>query len=324
MPAPDAHRFQLASDRFARHERLEALDAFAEGHLWPFHNHPVAGDAPDWRVNAAPIGDVFIAEFASSGFGSRREREEIARAGGGSYAACMLMEGVATIVCEGVETLLRPGDVYVFDSTREFRLGLQSPNRQLVFTMPEDLLKSRVPCADDIHGSILPRERSVSRLFAAYVAAGFQSPDALTASERALFARHAAELLSEGLIAPGEGESHPAARRTVGFMRALHLIERNLADPMLGPERIARDLGISTRSLHRLFGDRRQTVMKEILAARLNRAADLLASSKSWPGSVTEVAFACGFNDASHFSRSFRRRFGCSPREYRNKEGGEA
>lgn len=33
--------------------------------------------------------------------------------------------------------------------------------------------------------------------------------------------------------------------------------------------------------------------------------------------SVSDIAFACGFNDAAHFSRSFRARFGCAPRVLR-------
>ena len=32
---------------------------------------------------------------------------------------------------------------------------------------------------------------------------------------------------------------------------------------------------------------------------------------------VAEIAYGRGFNDAAHFSRAFRERFGCSPREWR-------
>lgn len=32
--------------------------------------------------------------------------------------------------------------------------------------------------------------------------------------------------------------------------------------------------------------------------------------------SISEIAFACGFSDAAHFSRRFKARFGCSPSDY--------
>ena len=34
---------------------------------------------------------------------------------------------------------------------------------------------------------------------------------------------------------------------------------------------------------------------------------------------VAEIAYGRGFNDAAHFSRAFRERFGCSPREWRQQ-----
>lgn len=48
---------------------------------------------------------------------------------------------------------------------------------------------------------------------------------------------------------------------------------------------------------------------------RLNYAENLLRSSAI---SVSEVAFEAGFGSLSHFSRSFRKKHGCSPLEYRH------
>jgi signal transduction histidine kinase/ligand-binding sensor domain-containing protein/DNA-binding NarL/FixJ family response regulator len=47
---------------------------------------------------------------------------------------------------------------------------------------------------------------------------------------------------------------------------------------------------------------------------RLDRAAELLESG-SWP-SVSQVAYACGFNSLSWFSKCFRERFGRAPGDY--------
>ncbi len=49
---------------------------------------------------------------------------------------------------------------------------------------------------------------------------------------------------------------------------------------------------------------------------RLIRARDLLRQSTI---KITAVALACGFNDASQFSKAFRVRFGVTPSYYRSE-----
>lgn len=52
-------------------------------------------------------------------------------------------------------------------------------------------------------------------------------------------------------------------------------------------------------------------------AFRLKTSCNLLRNTEK---SVTEIAFSCGFNHLSYFSKLFIKNFGCSPREYRNQE----
>jgi len=51
-----------------------------------------------------------------------------------------------------------------------------------------------------------------------------------------------------------------------------------------------------------------------LLARRVNRAKELLRSS-SLP--LSEIALACGFSSASHFTNRFRQAMGATPGEYR-------
>lgn len=55
---------------------------------------------------------------------------------------------------------------------------------------------------------------------------------------------------------------------------------------------------------------------KWLLEKRLEMAASLLVSS---PSTVSEIAYESGFIDLSHFSKSFRERFGKSPRDFRRQ-----
>ncbi|HMG52863.1 MAG TPA: AraC family transcriptional regulator ligand-binding domain-containing protein, partial [Kofleriaceae bacterium] len=66
----------------------------------------------------------------------------------------------------------------------------------------------------------------------------------------------------------------------------------------------ARNLGMSDRSLRRRLAEEGTSFRALRTAAQLDRAAALLASSQR---SISEIALACGFADASAFGRAWRR-----------------
>lgn len=57
-----------------------------------------------------------------------------------------------------------------------------------------------------------------------------------------------------------------------------------------------------------------------LLSLRLEKAAHLLRSS-TLP--VADVAERCGFHDSNYFSRQFHRKFGCSPRRFRQRDAAQ-
>lgn len=102
--------------------------------------------------------------------------------------------------------------------------------------------------------------------------------------------------------------------------RICEAIEKRLDDPTLTPSRIAQGEGISERYLQKLFEGRGDNFSHYLRERRLQRCWADLASPTQAHHSVSEIAFRCGFNDAAHFSRTFRERFGISPRAFRQKE----
>ena len=73
---------------------------------------------------------------------------------------------------------------------------------------------------------------------------------------------------------------------------------------------LAGSVGMSLFNFSRVFaelaGEPPHTYLRDV---RLDRAKGMLEQGLS----VTETCFACGFNNLSHFSRSFARRFGAPP-----------
>lgn len=102
------------------------------------------------------------------------------------------------------------------------------------------------------------------------------------------------------------------------FNRIKEHIEQNLHDPQLNAEAVAATFGISTRYLRTLFqGSER--LSHYIQRRRIEKSAELLISPQRQGTSITDIAYECGFNSSTHFSRTFRAVFNESAREFRNR-----
>ena len=78
---------------------------------------------------------------------------------------------------------------------------------------------------------------------------------------------------------------------------------------------------MSARYVQQLFEREAETFSEYVLSARLARAHRMLGDPRYAGRSITSIAFDVGFGDLSYFDRSFRRRYGATPRDVRPKNG---
>jgi transcriptional regulator GlxA family with amidase domain len=94
------------------------------------------------------------------------------------------------------------------------------------------------------------------------------------------------------------------------LLAAVAMMERHIEEP-LAVSRIARQVCFSTRQLERLFeAHLGSSPARHYMRLRLERAHHLLSHTLL---PVVDVAIACGFVSAAHFTRAFRARFGEAP-----------
>ena len=100
------------------------------------------------------------------------------------------------------------------------------------------------------------------------------------------------------------GVRHPKLSQVIQMMEA------NIEEP-ISPSLLAKDAGMSTRQLERLF--RRylsRSPKRYYMELRLQKARNLLMQTDM---TVINVALACGFSSPSHFSKCYRSHYNTTP-----------
>lgn len=220
----------------------------------------------------------------------------------------------------GVAVEAGAGDTICLDTTRPFELtngvGEGRVTEHTFVVVPRSRLPQTVIQNPALHGFVL--RSAGNRVLGAHLEAVIRCLPSLKQEEAARLTRGTIAILTAAL---GEIDDHnltseeltpaqPAMR-----LRIERYIERNLSSPGLTPDGIAGDLEIPRSSLYRAFSSV-GGISTYIQLRRLDIACGLLFHPEEHR-SIGELAETLGFDNAATFSKAFRRRFGCSPREAR-------
>jgi AraC-like DNA-binding protein len=265
------------------------------------------------RFRQQAIGQAQVVHCACDPCEGRRGKAEIAQLQQPLFGILYILKGREKLTQGGREIMLEQGSFTLWDSTRPIAFGLPQDLEKITLLLPQELVAERLPQAEDLVLRPVSGRRGPGALFATHLRALAREGATLPLSGAAPILRATLDLLATSLGAvedAADGGYHRAVRR-----RIQEFILQNLSDPGLGPDDIARAAGISERQLHRLFQSGGHTVERWIWQQRLHRCReDLLTQPRA---RISEIAFAHGFSDAAHFSRTFRDMFGVSPREFR-------
>lgn len=311
--------FRFSTDAVPPRDRFEFwIDAVSTGYT-PLHMEPAGEHRFYGELAMDRVGDFEVVMASGAGHRTKRSRTEIAASREHFYTAALsLIDGVRFTSPDGEMLALKPGSVILIDTMHEFSFHIERPYRSLQVKFPAAWVEERFSRPDLLCGRMLSGQNPLARLFAGYLSTGFSIADELPPGAAAMFGRHLLEILGEAFSGPDRDAPGPSeAWRAAMFTRACRLIARDHADAGLGPEMIAARLGVSPRTLYRLFAENGDTVMRRIRAERVRQAANLLAAPAARFRRITEIAFSCGFSDAAHFTRVFTAETGVTPSTWR-------
>ncbi len=125
-------------------------------------------------------------------------------------------------------------------------------------------------------------------------------------------------MIDLALLSTRQPDREDDSRRSPLLARAALHVLRNSTDNAYGPERLARDMGMSRRSLYMRLAAFGATPGGLIRRTRLDRAREDILQDRT--RSLLDIALANGFGDGASLSRAFRIAYGHPPSELRRED----
>ncbi|MFE6334247.1 helix-turn-helix domain-containing protein [Streptomyces sp. NPDC057806] len=229
------------------------------------------------------------------------------------------VSGESTVIQDGRDAVLRPGDIAFYDTRRPYTL---------LFDHGVDMHFFRVPIRDialpdaSLQQAVarpLGAEGTVSGLTAGYLAQLAASPRLHDGAAGRLLAAPSMELIRAVIAAETDRPDLAAGplQETLS-VRILDHMRARLDDPDLSPASVARAHHISVRYLYAILARNGVSFGEWVRTHRLDACRRELSRVPPGAETIAALAHRWGFKSASHFSRAFKATYGVSPQAWRD------
>ena len=246
----------------------------------------------------------------------RRSTSTIARSDVDHFLVQTYCDGGFAGMADDREMIVKAGDVCVFDLGRSLHTRAQDSGI-ISIVVPKIFLLPQLSNPDGLHGTVLRADSAPGTLLSNWLKQLHAMAPQMTTGESIRIAETTMNCIAGCLGASDDAKDE--SRAAVGQAIATSVrsfIDEHLANPRLDATTITGRFGISRASLYRLF-EPHGGVTSYIQSRRLARCLADLVSPKLRHLQIKQVAMNAGFSDQTHFSRTFKKRFGVSPTDVR-------
>ena len=220
------------------------------------------------------------------------------------------------VIVDSEQQCLNESNVQIWTSRRPVSFVTREPVAFLNVLLPEQCLQERVPGFSGTY-AVVGTNCPAGQLMASHLRSISRAAKCHGELDDRCIVGATADIVAN-LVRSSNLHVRLDGRRAM-LVEVKGFVRDNLKRPDLRPGLIAREFGMSLRSLHNLFSGQDLTVMQYVKQKRLEAAAEDLVDPALDSLSVTEIGFEWAFSDSAHFSNAFKAQFGESPSNYRKK-----
>lgn len=308
---PESHPIKVGS---MHHLKYALDDLVAPGDIRSRHGAPfsLAGS----RLVG---GGVMLEVTVQAGTEVRHEHSHLSALDSDDVLATLVLEGGGGVTQGSVDLPFQAGDVFYRKARLPSAVRIDHDCRLLLlrFSFSRFNAGHRSKFSDFIP-ALSKRDSPLRRMLWTYVEQVLPSLadggiDMVAHAEQAFVSLLSAVYAEAQQAAP----EHAKSKRAVRWDVLVSTLDTLMFEPDLSVARLSRALGVSARLVHSLFQANGHRYGIYLLEKRLERARADLFNPQHAALSVADIAYRAGFNNPSHFSRSFKQRYGAPPAQYR-------
>lgn len=271
------------------------------------------------RISQRPLDSISVSQVSADGHRVNRTAFEISHSSEECYFANLQLSGTGRTQQGGDEIISGPGDLVLVDATAPYSIAHDDAFDLISVKIPHALLANRLEFKRRARTGFVAAGRGYGVILKSYTLAVLNETDAQFIESAPFIAENLTALIVAALNASQlNGDFARLGPQKYARLQAIRgYIALHLSDPNLDLPAVCRRFHLSERAVQKLFAQTGSTFSHTLLEGRLERVASQLRAPERARSTVTELAFAWGFNDPSYFSRTFKARFGVTPREHR-------
>lgn len=270
------------------------------------------GTLEAWR-----LGPVSISRNCSNGLLYRRHEHHLVEERDESFLITVPEISEVRFVQDGQDVSCQPGGFLIERSHLPYEFSHREPASLWVLKVPRDVLEARISRPERLATLRFDARAGAGALFVDMLRIAVARIEEFDDAARHLIGSQLVELLAASVTSDRRvlsGSSSPV--KNAHLYRAEEIIRSRLGEPDLTPQSVADACGISLRYLQQIFEAENTTVGGHIRSQRLALCDQRLRDPR-FRGSISQIAYDCGFGDQAQFSRTYRARFGRTPSEAR-------
>jgi len=313
MTAETSHSEYWASTAAATGDRYDAwIDKLNESFgTW----RPRAALRTPFRaeLRRTSMPSLSVIECRCEPCAGHRSRADALNSGTEKLTIQLVTAGRESITHGAQEAKLGPGDIFVWDDTQPMSFEVLQPLHKICVLIPLQRVRDWLQGGWSTRPRWLKRGEPGTEILASFVQ-GVSRLDCRIGEMRQNALVEAAVAM---LVASLPDQSLAVSVKSAQLEIVKSKILKKLADPNLDLDGIARSSRISVRHLHRLFEADGCTPWRFVTRQRLEACYRDLVNPALRSRKVTDIAFAWGFSNIAHFSRTMKLEYGVTPSELR-------